>query len=177
MGRKKRIARKITDAKLHLAAGRLDDAEVLLLSVLMEDPGHGEALNLVLPALMARNDLGMAENIVRKFAGVCPDHHYSYYTLGTIVEERGKTDEAITHYRRAVELSPYEAVYYLYLGAACSRNGKADEALRAFLTVTELDKEMRYLYKDETAPEALRRRALLADKVLSGDFGGENGED
>ncbi len=169
MRRKKEIASKITDAKAHLAAGRLDDAEPLLLDVLRDDPGHGEALNLALSSLMARGDLGMAENIVRKFTGIHPDHHYSHYTLGTIVEERGKTDEAIEHYTRAIELSPYEAVYYLYLGAVCSRVGKAEEALRAFLTVTELDKDMRFLHKDKTALEALRVRASLADRVLAGE--------
>jgi len=169
MGRKKEIARKITEAKEHLAAGRLDDAEPLLLDVLRDDPGNGEALNMALSTFMARGDLGMAENIVRKFTGIHRDHHYSHYTLGTIVEERGKPDEAVRHYRRAVELSPYEAVYYLYLGAACSRVGKADEALRAFLTVTELDKDMRFLHKQESEPEVLRTRSLLADKTLSGD--------
>jgi Flp pilus assembly protein TadD len=59
---------------------------------------------------------------------------YAHNNLGTAVEAAGRAEEAVTHYRRAVEIEPLNIKARRNLGAALNRAGhhaEAEEQLRA----------------------------------------------
>jgi len=62
--------------------------------------------------------------------------------FGDYLSDNGRTDEAIAHYRRAVELSPNTAAVRFNLGYALYRNSQLAEAQRQLETAIELNPEM-----------------------------------
>jgi tetratricopeptide (TPR) repeat protein len=53
----------------------------------------------------------------------------AHYQLGEILRQRGRLDEAIAHFRRAVEIRPDYAEAHNGLGVALLRKGQVDEAI------------------------------------------------
>lgn len=125
-------------------------------------------------ALLARNDLDGAERGFNAILVHDPDSAPSLYSLGLILETRGKTDEAFRAYSRAVQLQPklFEARYHLALLYYSA--GFGDEAERRMTAlVAEAPNVSRYWYglgtcvRDDEArnltAEADFRRALSLD--------------
>ncbi len=125
-------------------------------------------------ALLARNDLDNAERGFNAILARDPSSAPALYSLGLILDTRGKSDEAFRAYSRAVRLQPtlYEARYrlaLLYYGA-----GFGDEAERRMTTlVKEAPNVSRYWYglgvcvRDDDARNLLAesdfRRAFALD--------------
>ena len=66
-----------------------------------------------------------------------PDFAKAHYNAGWIAEKLGRTDDAIGHYRAALDASPgYEAAA-LNLGIALTTAGRAEEALQIFTSYLE----------------------------------------
>jgi Flp pilus assembly protein TadD len=58
-----------------------------------------------------------------------PDNWIMHNNLGFALEEAGKTDEAIGHYREAIRIAPGFAKAYVNLGACLNKLGRVDEAV------------------------------------------------
>jgi tetratricopeptide (TPR) repeat protein len=58
-----------------------------------------------------------------------PDSSIAHYSLGVILSSRGKLQEAIEHYRRAVQINPVYVDAYNNLGSALVRQGKLEEGI------------------------------------------------
>jgi len=98
-------------------------------------------------ALLARNDLDGAERGFHAILARDPDSAPSLYSLGLILDARGKSDEAFRAYQQAVQLQPtlFEARYNLAL--LYYRSGFPDEAERRMTTlVAEAPNVSRYWY-------------------------------
>jgi tetratricopeptide (TPR) repeat protein len=52
--------------------------------------------------------------------------------LGTTLQQKGKVDEAITHYKKALQLAPGYAAAWLDLANALEQKGKVDEAVTQY---------------------------------------------
>ena len=124
--------------------------------------------------LLARNDLDAAECGFNAILARDPTSAASYYSLGLILDTRGKTDEAFRAYSLAVQLQPtlYEARYRLAL--LYYHSGFEDEAERRMTAlVAESPNVSRYWYglggciKDDESrnlvAEADYRRASVLD--------------
>ena len=98
-------------------------------------------------ALLARNDLDAAERGFDAILARDPTSAAACYSLGLILDTRGKTDEAFRAYSRAVQLQPtlYEARYRLAL--LYYHSGFEDEAERRMTAlVAESPNVSRYWY-------------------------------
>jgi serine/threonine protein kinase len=81
-------------------------------------------------------------------------HHF----LGVALSTLGKHDEAITAYRRAIELKPDFSLAHAHLGIALGRTGQHEEAIAHLLR--RHDRLLRYLGPDH--PETLSAKNNLA---------------
>jgi predicted O-linked N-acetylglucosamine transferase (SPINDLY family) len=80
-------------------------AEALLSDILVRDPGCAHALHLLGLICEQRNDLDMAEGLLRRALTLSP-HSRVAHNLGVVLMRMGRLDEAIVVYRQAIALEP-----------------------------------------------------------------------
>src|SRR5262249_13974781 len=68
-----------------------------------------------------------------------PNYAEAHTNLGNALLAKGRPDDAIACYRRAIELDPKLAQAHGNLGSALSVKGRLDEAIRCFRRAIELD--------------------------------------
>jgi protein O-mannosyl-transferase len=63
----------------------------------------------------------------------------AHYNLGIALNDRGKTDEAIAHYKQAIELRPSYAEAHYNLGRLLAQKGQLDDALSHYEKALEIN--------------------------------------
>jgi protein O-mannosyl-transferase len=63
----------------------------------------------------------------------------AHYNLGIALNDRGQTDEAMAHYRRAIELRPSYAEAHYNLGRLLAQNGQLDDAVTHYEKALEIN--------------------------------------
>lgn len=77
--------------------------------------------------------------LLRDCIAKSPRKARSYYNLGIALAERGHVDEAIEHYRAALQINPGYAAVHTNLGIELYRLGKEDEALDHYAKALEIN--------------------------------------
>src|SRR5215218_236156 len=66
----------------------------------------------------------------RKMANDDPENELGHFRLGQLLLEDGQHEEAVTSFRRTLELSPQFSKVYQLLGTALVKLGRRDEAVK-----------------------------------------------
>ena len=86
--------------------GYLDIAEKLLLKFLAVNPGHVEATNNLACVMRDQNRYGDAIETLRPLLQIEADSPVLWNTLGTVLNDQGRLDEALTFFEEALRLDP-----------------------------------------------------------------------
>jgi protein O-mannosyl-transferase len=81
-------------------------------------------------------------NLVALYTGILaknPGCWMAHYNLGIALSNQGKTDEAIAHYREAIELRPSYAEAHYNLGRLLARKGQLDDAVTHYEKALEIN--------------------------------------
>src|SRR5580704_10167257 len=81
-------------------------------------------------------------NLVTLYTGILaknPGCWMAHSNLGSALNNQGKTDEAIAHYREAIELRPSYAEAHYNLGRLLARKGQLDDAVTHYEKALEID--------------------------------------
>src|SRR5262245_37279973 len=62
-----------------------------------------------------------------------------HYNLGAALADKGRLDEAIACYRKAIEIAPKDARAHHNLAAALAGKGQLDEAIASYRKAIELN--------------------------------------
>jgi Flp pilus assembly protein TadD len=62
----------------------------------------------------------------------------AHNNLGVVLSERGEVDEAVSHFRRALEMKPNDIKIHNYLGSLLAQNGEVDQAISLFHRALEI---------------------------------------
>ncbi|MCX5660976.1 MAG: tetratricopeptide repeat protein [Planctomycetota bacterium] len=81
-----------------------------------------------------RDSLTLFEHAI----AVTPPHYLTQSHLAIALEDRGRLDEAIGHYKQALEIRPDFVDGYVNLGLVLARQGKGDDAIECFRKAVEL---------------------------------------
>lgn len=114
---------------------RFEEAEAEYLEALRLDPNNGEYENALAVSYTEAAQPAKAVPYYQR-AGAHKPHHVIFLSLGSALEQLGRLDEAITAYRRSIELKPTFAMSLLRLGIvfdALNRLPEAIEVLRQAL--------------------------------------------
>jgi protein O-mannosyl-transferase len=90
---------------------------------------------IVLCLALTRQQLGYwkdSEALFRHALEVTENNDLAHNNLGTALDQKGQTDEAIRQYREAIRLKPDYALPRNNLGAALDKKGQTDEAIRQY---------------------------------------------
>ena len=86
----------------------------------------------------SQQDLSQAEQLCHAVLAECPDSHISHTCLGMIAYQRSAYPAAERHFRRSIELAPYDGCH-VDLGALYVQLGRYDEAESCLRRAIELD--------------------------------------
>ena len=129
-------------AQLQLARKNTQAAVAAYEETLKRDPDHFWALNNLAFLLCEKNgSLDRAEKLVRKAHEQDPDNPKVMNTLGWILRQQGRPEEAIPLLRTAVTRMPENADAHLHLGTALADTGSAKEAMDVLSRAKELNPE------------------------------------
>ena len=68
--------------------------------------------------------------IIRACLALSPNQAEAEYNLASALLRKGRTDEAIAHYKKALELRPDNADAHANLGSAFLEKGRVQDAIR-----------------------------------------------
>ena len=145
------------DALQHHRSGRLVEAERIYRDILKYEPAHADALHLLGVLLYHNHRAGDAVNYLESAVRRAASTSVYHYSLGDAYRIVGRLDDAISSYRRSLELNPSTPEAYDHLGATLTQAERFGEAIAAFEKALELRPDF---------PEALNNLAfaLLRNK-------------
>jgi protein O-GlcNAc transferase len=112
----------------HYRAGRLDEAEIALHTVLSAQPGHPEALNLLGAVAHRAGKPMLSLELFGKAVRLCPGRADYLNNLGEAHRALGSLGEAERCYRAALQLAPDSADARSNLGIVATSLGRLEEA-------------------------------------------------
>ncbi len=86
-----------------------------------------------------KNELDLAEPLLRKIDRIHPNHPDTLYLLGSIAHARGNSEEGVGLIERSLELNPGNSIAHNNLGNALQALGRSDEAMASFVRAIEND--------------------------------------
>lgn len=131
------IATSLRDATERHRAGRLDEAETLLRSVLDQQPGHARALFQLGVISLARGKPADAEVLLRR-ATASTRNAVATMALADAIEQQGRPADAEATLREAVAIDATLAEAWSRLAELCAARGASDEAVWALAAATRL---------------------------------------
>lgn len=112
-------------------AGERKNGEEALTELLKIDPGHIQAIGLLI-GVKYKDDLPGAESLVRQQIEKAPTDHRLYLILGELLEKQKKDQESLAAYEKAQELNPENTQSYLAAAKLLTRLGKRQEAMAKY---------------------------------------------
>jgi Flp pilus assembly protein TadD len=109
-------------------SGRAEQAVATFERALSVDPTNAAAKANLGTAYLVKRDYPKAEAALRAALSLDPDVSRAHNALGVIAVETGRPDEAIEHWKRAVELNPREWDTVFNLARLLRQRGRAAEA-------------------------------------------------
>jgi Tfp pilus assembly protein PilF len=100
-----------------------------------------EGAAIVLCVALTRQEIGYwrdSETLLWHALAATRDNWFAHYNVGTLLGEKGQTDEAIRQFQEAVRLRPDYAKARINLGVALGQRNRTDEAIRQFQEVLRL---------------------------------------
>src|SRR5262249_8275669 len=84
-------------------AGRVQDAEQLYRQILLVEPHHAEALNYLGIIALQSGNYAFAADCLQRATAVKPNYDEAQCMLGVTMARLGKIDQAIVHFRKAID--------------------------------------------------------------------------
>ncbi|MEE2788689.1 MAG: tetratricopeptide repeat protein [Myxococcota bacterium] len=131
----------------------LDQAEAGYRRALSLDPGLVEARRSLISVLIAKDDAKNGLIELQKLAQRTDFHGDMNYEFGRAKHVLGRTEEAIEHYRKAIDLQPNNVKYLQFFGVALFDVNRLDRAKEILEQAAKMDP------KNQTVPFYLGRIA------------------
>jgi predicted O-linked N-acetylglucosamine transferase (SPINDLY family) len=113
----------------YTAAGRLAEAEQLLLQILAVQPGRAEAIKCLANIFRLRGQYERASSAYRRALELRPEDVEVQCNLGATLTDQGLLDDAVAVLSRLIRFWPHLAVAYNNRGIALRKQGRFAEAV------------------------------------------------
>lgn len=130
--------RFLEDARTFLSAGKENEAEDALRTLLIFEPDNAQALSLLAGIFYYSQRYSESEIIFRRQVKLNPDNDAVYNHLGSALARQGKMKEAIKMTLRAAELNPKSADVQINLSSMYASGGDLESSIKHFLLAYQL---------------------------------------
>ena len=141
------------------ADGKIKESEDILRGILDIDPNHFNALNRLGAILTSKKEYYEALYRFDRALKVKPDSAMVVSNKGMILGELGHTEESEEEFRKALEIEPWNHVFWNNLSVTLERLQKYDEALVA------VDKGLSLLEPHETSATMLLDKGVILQRL------------
>ncbi|MFA6569228.1 MAG: tetratricopeptide repeat protein [Victivallales bacterium] len=128
----------LENAKKFLSAGKENEAEDALRTLLIFEPDNPQALSLLAGIFYYSQRYPDAEIIFRRQVKLNPDNDSLYNHLGSALARQGKMKEAITMTLKAVEINQKSSDAQINLSSMYASNGDVESCIKHFLLAYQL---------------------------------------
>ena len=136
--------------------------------VLVGDPNYREALNNLGSVYLVLGEWARARDMYGRVAARYPNFAEAHFNLGLVATRRGKHQEAVGHFERAIELQK-DAEFFFEMGNAQVGAGELSRAVEAYRQAVRLEPgDTRYLYNLAEVLLVLGERQMQAGKTGEG---------
>jgi predicted O-linked N-acetylglucosamine transferase (SPINDLY family) len=149
----------------HHQAGRLAEAERIYRQVLLQQPDHAKALNLLGVLAEQAGRLDEALDLIQRAIQFRPDWPEAHGSLGNVLKDKGQFEQAIAAYRQAIRLKPGLGGAHSNLGVVLAELGRIDEAIAAYREAIRL--EPNYAKAHNNLGSVLREKGQLEQAIAS----------
>lgn len=129
--------------RLLAAENRWDEAIAALNRALAFDPESALLRMSLAKALLHKNELERATDILQTLVRKEPGHVEGHELLGDLLSYQNNYQQAIEQYRTALELTPENELLQMRLAMALGRAGQNDEAIRVLETLVASHPEIK----------------------------------
>jgi len=114
--------------------GMLEEASLIYEKILIKDPGHTDAMNLLGLIALQKKEYPQAIDLINKAILASTDNNVFEFhaNLGCALHQEGLLDESIASFDLAISLSPSTALYYTKRGLAQLEKKYFDSAINSF---------------------------------------------
>jgi len=160
------VTKALELAMQHHRSGRLAEAESFCHSVLSQEPGNADALNLL--SIIARQSgrIELAVEFAARGAAAHPHIAEFHANLGEFSRLAGKPDMAVASFQRAIELKPNEPTFHNHLGMALGGMRQYEMAAREYQRAIELKPDYAEAYACLSGPLRQLDRLAEADAAI-----------
>ena len=127
--------------------GQLSEAKVFLEKSIALDSKLSESQVSLGVVRMAERQEAEAEKLFKSAIEVDNNNYLAHFYYAGMLAANEKYDDAITHYKQAINLNPEMGSFYSDLGIAYLRTGNEEEALRTFEKGGNVDRKQSSLYR------------------------------
>jgi len=135
---------------------RYGEAEEAYRAASAIDPENRDAARCRVNAREKAGDLAGAEGLVREELARRGEDADLRNRLGDLLEKRGREEEALAEYRRAVELNPRHSAAHCNIGLVYFHRGENEEAIRAWKRILAYDPDSPIRENIRLAEDAMR---------------------
>jgi tetratricopeptide (TPR) repeat protein len=128
----------ISLSKYYLNAGRLDDAQRVLIKYIESDQFNHVAYSNMGIIYYRQGKLALATDMFKKAIGIDPKYEEAYATLGLIYNDLRRWKEGEMNLRKALELLPNDSLAHYNLGVNLYNQGFKAGAKGEFLAASRL---------------------------------------
>jgi tetratricopeptide (TPR) repeat protein len=114
--------------------GMLEEAGLIYEKILIKDPGHTDAMNLLGLIALQKKEYPHAIALINKAISASPHNNVPEFhaNLGCALHQEGLLDESIASFDLAISISPNIALYYAKRGIAQLEKKYLDTAINSF---------------------------------------------
>jgi tetratricopeptide (TPR) repeat protein len=131
--------------------GMLEEAGLIYEKILIKDPGHTDAMNLLGLIALQKKEYPHAIELINKAISASPHNNVPEFhaNLGCALHQEGLLDESIASFDLAISLNPSVVLYYTKRGLAQLEKKYFDSAINSFDQAIKLSSQdpMSFYYR------------------------------
>jgi len=148
-----------------LSSGQFHKAKELCIRLCREQPQNIEAWSLLGMINNKLGDLKGTRQSFRKIIDLAPANELAHYNYANACKNQDRFQEAIDHYKIAIQLKPEFTMAYINIGNAMVHQGDLDQAIEHYQQAIRLDPG--YIRAYNNLGSALQRQVKIKESIES----------
>lgn len=129
-------------------SGQIEMSKQICEKILMKNPRHSDALNMLGVICFHDNDMHAAYRHLKKVLELNPNHVDALVNFGNVLQKLGKLEEAMDCAKRIIDQDPSNAEAYNIVGMIHHKRGEIEEAISLYQKAIQVKPSFAHAYSN-----------------------------